>query len=129
MAQKFHPQEDGMKKISLGVGVLFLLAGGMAGDGIAQQRTLPRIPPSPRTADDHSDTTGMPPNGPSRMLKMMKESFEQTQKDTEELYDLATQLKEEVEKADENTLSITVMKKAETIEKLAEKIKNRMKNL
>jgi hypothetical protein len=45
------------------------------------------------------------------------------------LYDLATELKHEMEKANEDVLSITVMRKAEEIEKLAEKIKNRMKNL
>jgi len=113
-----------------GIGFLFLLLfGGMENGGVAQQRSLPRVGPSPRTADDNNPPYNLPPSGPSRNLKMMKESFEQTEKDTIELYDLAAELKEEVEKADENTLSITVIKKAETIEKLAEKIKNRMKNL
>ena len=115
-----------MRQKLFGAGLLALLfLGGMDKGGVAQQRRLPPIAPSPRAADDN----GAPPNGPSRNLKMMKESFEQTQKDTAQLYDLATQLKDEVDKADENTLSLTVMKKAETIEKLAEKIKNRMKNL
>lgn len=90
---------------------------------LAQQR-LPPISAPPRGDDEPP-----PSKGPSRNIKMMKESFEQTQKDTAELYDLATQLKEEVEKADENTLSLTVMKKAEAVEKLAGKIKNRMKNM
>jgi len=113
-----------------GIGFLFLLfLSGMENGGVAQQRSLPRVGPSPRTADDNNPPYNLPPSGPSRNLKMMKESFEQTQKDTTELYDLAAELKEEVEKADENTLSISVIKKAETIEKLAEKIKNRMKNL
>jgi hypothetical protein len=107
------------------IALLFVLLFGMhQGGSLAQQRPT-SIPPSPRSPDDN----GAPPNGPSRNLKMMKESFEQTQKDTAQLYDLATQLKDEVDKADENTLSLAVMKKAETIEKLAEKIKNRMKNL
>jgi hypothetical protein len=106
------------------VGLLLIpLTALLASPGFAQRSTLPPISAPPR-ADE-----GPPPNGPSRNIKMMKESFEQTQKDTAELYDLATQLKEEVQKADENTLSLTVMKKAEAIEKLAEKIKNRMKNL
>ena len=118
-----------MYKKLFGVGIFFLLlAGGMESGGVAQRR-LPPIAPSPRVTDDHNPPYNFPPSGPSRNLKMMKESFEQTKKDTAELYDLATQLKDEVEKADENTLSITVMKKAETIEKLAEKVKNRMKNL
>ena len=119
-----------MGKQLVGMVFLFLLfLGGMENGGVAQQRRLPPIAPSPRTADDHNPPYNLPPSGPSRNLKMMKESFEQTKKDTAQLYDLAAELKEEVEKADENTLSITVIKKAETIEKLAEKIKNRMKNL
>ena len=99
----------------------------LSGDrSLAQQRAPLPVPPAPRGADDEP---APPSKGPSRNIKMMKESFEQTQKDTAELYDLATQLKEEVEKADENTLSLTVMKKAEEVEKLAGKIKNRMKNM
>ncbi|MBI4480909.1 MAG: hypothetical protein HY651_12890 [Acidobacteria bacterium] len=109
--------------------LLLLLLGGMENGGVAQQRSLPPIAPSPRTTDNNNAPYNLPPSGPSRNLKMMKESFEQTKKDTAELYDLAAELKEEVEKADENTLSISVIKKAETVEKLAEKIKNRMKNL
>ncbi len=44
------------------------------------------------------------------------------------LYDLAAQLKEEVEKTNASaTLSLTVMKKAQQIEKLAKEIKNSAK--
>ena len=89
----------------------------------AQQRQTP-LPPSPRTPE-----TAVPPRGPSLSRKMLKESFEQLQKDVAQLYDLTAELKEETEKTDEDVLSLTVMKKAEAIEKLAEKIKNRMKNL
>ncbi|MBI3895637.1 MAG: hypothetical protein HY313_06870 [Acidobacteria bacterium] len=59
----------------------------------------------------------------------MKASYEQLQKDTDELVKLTTELKAEVDKANEDTLSLSVIKKAEEIEKLAEKIRNRMKNL
>jgi hypothetical protein len=104
---------------------LLVFLGGR-GTSLAQQRLPPAVmSPGPRGSDD----APAPSKGPSRNIKMMKESFEQTQKDTAQLYDLATQLKEEVEKADENTLSLTVMKKAEAVEKLAGKIKNRMKNM
>src|SRR5208283_4351258 len=40
-------------------------------------------------------------------------------KDTDKLLELATQLKQSVDKTDENTLSVDVIKKAEEIEKLA----------
>jgi hypothetical protein len=105
-----------------------VFAGGVAVSGLAQRRQNPFPPANPRAGDDASPYN-IPPKGPSRQLKMMKESFEQTKKDTSELYDLATQLKDEVDKADENTLAVGVVNKAESIEKLAEKIKNRMKNL
>ena len=49
------------------------------------------------------------------------------QADTERLLTLATQLKEEVDKTDKNTLSLEVIKKADEIEKLAKSVKDRMK--
>ena len=115
-----------MIRKTVGVGLLLIPLLVLLGDRSLAQRMPPIISSSPQSSSSDQD---MPPKGPSRKLKMMKESFEQTQKDTAELYDLATQLKEEVEKADENTLSLDVIKKAEAVEKLAEKIKNRMKNL
>jgi len=48
-------------------------------------------------------------------------------KDTEKLLELATELKQAVEKSSENTLSLDVIKKAEQIEKLAKQVKEKMK--
>ena len=48
-------------------------------------------------------------------------------KDTEKLLKLATELKEYVDKTNENTLSMDVVKKAEEIEKLAHSVKDKMK--
>jgi hypothetical protein len=48
-------------------------------------------------------------------------------KDTDKLLDLATQLKQYVDKSNENVLSLNVMKKAEEIEKLAKSVKDKMK--
>lgn len=47
--------------------------------------------------------------------------------DTEKLLRLATELKQDVDKTDKNTLSVDVIKKAEEIEKLAHSVKERMK--
>lgn len=49
------------------------------------------------------------------------------QKDTDKLLELATQLKDNVDKSTENTLSVDVIKKAEEIEKLAHTVKEKMK--
>ena len=61
--------------------------------------------------------------------QMLKASYEQVVKDVERLFELSTQLKDEVTKADEDVMSVSGIQKAEEIEKLAKKIRNRMKNL
>lgn len=48
-------------------------------------------------------------------------------RDTEKLLKLATELKESVDKTNESTLSVDVVKKAEEIEKLAHSVKDKMK--
>ncbi len=48
-------------------------------------------------------------------------------KDTDKLLELAQQLKEYVDKTDENMLSLDVIKKAEEIEKLSKRVKEKMK--
>ncbi|MCU1243875.1 MAG: hypothetical protein JWO71_4601 [Candidatus Acidoferrum typicum] len=59
---------------------------------------------------------------------MLEERQKNIKKDVEKLYDLATQLKTEVEKTDSTTvLSLAMLKKAEEIEKLAKQIKDRAK--
>lgn len=49
------------------------------------------------------------------------------QKDTDRLLKLATELKESVDKSNEHTLSLDVIKKADEIEKLAKSVKDKMK--
>jgi hypothetical protein len=48
-------------------------------------------------------------------------------RDTDKLYQLATELKEAVDKSNENTLSLDVIRKTEEIEKLAKNVRNKMK--
>ena len=49
------------------------------------------------------------------------------QKDTEKLLELATELKQAVDKSNKDTLSLDVVRKAEEIEKLARSVKEHMK--
>jgi len=49
------------------------------------------------------------------------------QKDTDKLLELATELKQYVDKTNENILSMDVIKKAEEIEKLAHSVREKMK--
>ncbi len=57
-----------------------------------------------------------------------KERQESLKKDTAQLYKLATELKDSVEKTDENVLSLQVVRKTEEIEKLARDIRKKMKD-
>ena len=47
--------------------------------------------------------------------------------DTDKLFQLATELKAAVDKSNENLLSLDVIRKAEEVEKLAKKVKEKMK--
>jgi hypothetical protein len=62
---------------------------------------------------------------------MAKKANEERQKalksDTDKLVKLAGELKEDVDKSNENVLSLDVLKKAEEIEKLARSVKEKMK--
>jgi hypothetical protein len=59
---------------------------------------------------------------------ILEERQKNIKKDVEKLYDLAAELKTEVEKTDSTTvLSLAMLKKAEAIEKLAKQIKDRAK--
>jgi hypothetical protein len=59
--------------------------------------------------------------------KANRERQVQLQRDTESLLKLATELKQYVDKSNEHTLSLDVVKKAEEIEKLAHSVKEKMK--
>jgi len=62
-----------------------------------------------------------------REKAMNKQRQVALQKDTDHLLELATQLKEYVDKSNEHTLSLDVVKKADEIEKLARSVKEKMK--
>ena len=62
------------------------------------------------------------------MLKKQNEQRQQDiKKDTDQLLELATELKQYVDKTNENIISLDVIKKAEQIEKLAKNVKDKMK--
>ncbi len=59
--------------------------------------------------------------------KMNLQRQQDIQKDSEKLLELATELKQYVDKTNENMLSMDVIKKADQIEKLAKSVKEKMK--
>jgi hypothetical protein len=93
-------------------------------------RSLSAQKPVPPGSLPHGDEK--PPGPLDSSVPATKTLLEQNQKsikkDIEKLYELATQLKTEVEKTDSTAvLSIALVKKAEEIEKLAKQIKEHAK--
>ena len=62
-----------------------------------------------------------------RFHEANKKRQEEIRQDTEKLFQLASDLKGAVEKTDENVMSLEVIKKAEEVEKLAKKVKEKMR--
>lgn len=60
--------------------------------------------------------------------KANKERQAELKKDTEKLLKLSTELKEYVDKSNQDVLSLEVVKKAEEIERLAHNVKTRMRD-
>ena len=96
-------------------------------------------PPVPLLAEPSSQ--GVPPGiqqpapedeARARLEKdMAKKANQERQadlrRDADKLFKLATELKQFVDKTNENVLSLEVLKKAEEIEKLAHSVKSKMK--
>lgn len=68
------------------------------------------------------------PNGKSQRDEILKAERDQNIKDAARLADLADELKQALEKEDRFVFSIATAKKAEDIERLAKKIRSRMRH-
>jgi hypothetical protein len=95
----------------------------------ALQTPTPRPAPQPRPSPNAPDPN-FPPglNGPKLSTTdpkvIAKQNQEEIKSDVTRLYELVSELKEQVEHTDANsTLSVPVVKKAQQIEKLAKQIK------
>ena len=104
--------------------VLFAIVGLQS---ILSRATPGQFPPS---GPPQGDSTN--PDIPSAQKKdMEKKANEQRhadlKRDTDKLLQLSTELKQYVDKSNENILSVDVVRKAEEIEKLAHSVKVKMK--
>jgi hypothetical protein len=99
-----------------------MVTGLSAGLPLRQLQELPRQPqPIQLPPPDF-------PNPPSPEKRMAEENNKDTRKKVELLYQLAAELKAEVDKTDStNMLSLNLLKKAAEIEKLAHEIRKRSK--
>ncbi|HVO56618.1 MAG TPA: hypothetical protein VMT51_02875 [Dongiaceae bacterium] len=102
------------------------LAGARAVSPFAQDVSTSQGRQSPvRPGEDDPNPN---PLAKSRTKALLDENQKDIKKNIQKLYDLAAQLKEEVEKTDATSvLSLAMVKKAEEIEKLARQIKERAK--
>lgn len=105
--------------------VLLLFSGWSSDADLQAQR---RRSPYPSNSRSNEETD---PNDPRQKLarRILKESFEALQKESQQLVELSIELRDDLHNTTEDELNLTAMKKAEAIEKLAAKVKNRIKNL
>jgi hypothetical protein len=112
-------------------GLLVASASGLAGEAIPAITTQSPVvrPPQP----PQNPSSGQPPDNeapppPDLDKKILENNEKDMKKKVEQLYQLAKELKDEVEKTDSTkVLSLNVLKKTEEIEKLAHDIRNRSK--
>jgi hypothetical protein len=104
-----------------------LLTAGLATrfTGELAQGQNPKFPQDQKTAPDATPDNPLAPSADKRILE---ENQKDIKKKVEKLYELASELKAEVDKTDSSkVLSLNLVRKAEEIEKLARDIKNRSK--
>jgi hypothetical protein len=87
----------------------------------------PRFPPMPQPESPSQQDPAKSKLERDMAKKASQERQAALKRDTDKLYKLATELKDYVDKTNENVLSLEVVKKAEEIEKLAHSVKEKMK--
>jgi len=94
----------------------------------AQRQSIPPTPPPINGAPPITDADEARDRLTADMAKRAaKERAASLKSDTDKLLKLSVELKQCVDKSDENVLSLDVIKKAEEIEKLAHSVKEKMK--
>jgi hypothetical protein len=110
-----RPSRRGAFLVFLAAGIL----GGADQDPQNQRRPLP-IPPAP-------DEDTRLPDGKSQKNAIAKQQHEEALKDVNDLLAVAQELKDELQKAGNYVVPVSSVKKTEEIEKLARKIRGRLK--
>jgi hypothetical protein len=88
-----------------------------------QEPDRPRIPAPPNPDEDIKL-----PNGKSQKDAIAKEDHDAAMRDVNELITVAEQLRDELQKLGEHVVSVSSVKKTEEIERLAKKIRGRLKS-
>ena len=82
--------------------------------------------PRPRPPQEEKNDVVLP-SGKSQRREILKADYEKSKSEAADLLDLAQQLKTDLDKNDQHVLDLRTLKKAEEIERLARRIKERMK--
>ena len=83
-------------------------------------------PSRPRETNQMPD---IPPDMQHKQVKALNQERQASlKKDTDKLLQIATELKQQVDKTNENQLSLEVIRKTEEVEKLAKSIRDKMKS-
>ena len=93
---------------------------------MGRQNPVTFPPQEPRPGQEQQGNEG--PSLPNPEKKILEDNDKDMKKKVDRLYELASELKDQVYKTDSSkVLSLNLMKKAEEIEKLAREIRNRSK--
>ena len=98
--------------------------------GLAQVSDSPQAPDAGASGSQRSKDIEAPWTLEQRRELVKKQNEQRQQeikKDTDKLLELATELKQYVDKTNQDIISVDVIKKAEQIEKLAKSVKDKMK--
>ena len=115
-------RRNALRVVSVALGALFLRARAVSASFQTSDRIDASQSGSSRRDRDEMDVPVPPAASKKALLEQRQKDIK---KDVEKLFDLATQLKTEVEKTDATTtLSLAMVHRAEEIEKLARQIKD-----
>jgi hypothetical protein len=104
----------------LSISLLFAISGSAQNQAPAQMPGQP-----PRVSGDADQTQQRLAHEMAKKANLERHAL--LKADTDKLVKLAVELKDAVDKSNENVLSLDVLKKAEEIEKLAHSVKDKMK--
>ena len=93
---------------------------------VATPAQRPTPPGNPQTGEGFPDESSTP-LGRKQKKELLKYNLKNMRNDAAEMARLANSIQEDLEKTTENEMPLKVVEKAEQVEKLAKKIKNRIK--
>lgn len=96
--------------------------------GVAAQTQEPQQEPHERQTFPPNSSDRKLPNGKSQSDAIAKEDHQKALKDAEDLVAMAEQLRDELKRAGDYVVPVSSVKKTEEIEKLARKIRGRLKD-